>query len=109
MKVILKSLGVKREKPEPIAVSTEAPKTEYPSLSLSSKNLKGIESLEVGKKCILTLQAEVKSMQKGAEWNSEEGMRADFKLLKGHIEPAGKGHKNLNEAGMAASREAKEY
>jgi hypothetical protein len=84
----LKSLGVK-EKPMEMAapVSRQKPRIHYPTLSLSSKNIDGLSGLTIGQRVSVVLEAKVTGLDEGADWNTKEGVRVNFELQKGAIQP----------------------
>ena len=86
MKFKMKSMGVKRDEPSPIAVSAKKTAVNYPSLSLSPKNIEGLRDVKVGDVVELHIEARVKGVQEGADRNSKEGVRCDFELVKGCME-----------------------
>ena len=117
MKVKLKSLGVKVKSPAPMPVESAKTASEtverFPDVQLTSKQISDIENCKVGQKYHLMFEAEVKGDRSPDEWRQrEDGLKptdriVDFKLTKGNAGLVGKmkGHKNLNEASMAARKE----
>lgn len=87
MKFKMKSMGVKQEPMKAVAMpSNKKVSVDYPRLSLSSKNIEGLRDVKVGDVVELHIEARVKGVQEGADWNSKEGVRCDFELVKGCME-----------------------
>ena len=109
MKIKIKMMDMGEKRKEPTAIQSSPSKTEtiYPTLSLNSDNIDGLDGLMAGHKCMLCFEAEVKTVGKGKNsWDSNtEGYNATFTLKKGSVQPKEK--KKANDY-TDASKNAKE-
>ena len=95
----LKNWGVKpKQEKMPMVTSVGSVKPNYPTVSLSTRHVSNLGSLKVGDKCKILCEGEIVSMNKGEDWGMETGFKAEFRLMRGTVQPNVK-PKSINEAG----------
>lgn len=71
----LKKLGDKIETPKPEIV--------YPSVSLNSDQMDGLDGLKLGDNVKLVFIGKVRELHQGKDYSSKEGLRIGFQLTQG--------------------------
>lgn len=115
MEVTMKSLGQKEKVSKMPRAETKSVES-FPEITVSSSQLKGLENAQLGKKCMLHMEAEVIELRKPNQWEIERGEGKDeviarFKLKKGALVPMNgekKAYNDFDDAKIAAEKEESE-
>lgn len=112
IKVKLVDMGVKVQRPDydsPAKATKKKTVVEYPTISLNSKNVPGLEKLTLDSKCRLVFEAEVTSLAEPSQWDMDRGgmmkgdVTAQFKLVKGELMAIGGTAANYESASKEAA------
>ena len=106
VKVKMVSLAQKVKDPYGPAKMKEKTKTEHPTVTLNSKQIKGLTGLSLDNEVTLTFKATVKGLREPDNWDkerlglTEDDAIAEFKLIEGSVQPQGRTYEGMQKEAL---------